>query len=47
MVPPARPFISIFERVPDPRQAKGRRHPLAAVLTIVVLAPINRQNTLR
>ena len=47
MVPPARPFISIFERVPDPRQAKGRRHPLAAVLTIVVLALINQQNTLR
>jgi len=47
MVPLARPFISIFERVPDPRQAKGRRHPLAAVLTIVVLALINQQNTLR
>ena len=47
MVPLARPFISIFEGVPDPRQAKGRPHSLAAVLTIVVLALINQQNTLR
>ncbi len=46
MVPLVRPFISIFESVPDHRQAKGRRHPLVAVLAIVTLALINQQNSI-
>jgi hypothetical protein len=42
-----RPFYLIFEHVPDPRQPRGKRHPLAAVLVVVILALINQQNSLR
>ncbi len=46
MIHSVRPFISIFESVPDHRQAKGRRHSLVAVLAIVTLALINQQNSI-
>jgi len=47
MTPVVRPFIAIFEAVPDFRRAQGKRHPLVAVLAIVTLALINQQNSLR
>ena len=47
MVPLVRPFVTIFESVPDGRRAQGKRHPLVAVLTIVTLALINQQNSVR
>ena len=47
MVSLVRPFVSIFETLPDFRRAQGKRHPLTAVLTIVVLALLNQQNSLR
>jgi predicted transposase YbfD/YdcC len=47
MIPMGRPFYEIFERIPDPRRAQGKRHPLAGVLCVVVLALIDQQNSLR
>ena len=41
-----RPFIAVFSDVPDFRHAKGKRHLLPMVLTLVTLALVNRQNTL-
>jgi predicted transposase YbfD/YdcC len=46
MVPLVRPFRTIFDALPDSRQSKGKRHPLAAVLVAVTLALIHQQNTL-
>lgn len=47
MIDLVRPFCSIFDRVPDPRQSIGNRHPLTGVLMVVTLALINQQNSLR
>jgi predicted transposase YbfD/YdcC len=47
MTPLIRPFYEVFETVPDRRRAKGKRHPLAGVLCVVVLALIDQQNSLR
>jgi predicted transposase YbfD/YdcC len=47
MIPLVRPFYEIFETIPDRRRAKGKRHPLAGVLCVVVLALIDQQNSLR
>jgi len=47
MVSLPRPFISIFENLPDSRRPQGRRYSLQAVLTIVILALIGQQNSLR
>jgi hypothetical protein len=41
-----RPFIAVFSDVPDFRHAKGKRHLLPTVLTLVTLALLNQQNTL-
>jgi len=32
MEPPCRPLLATLHDMPDPRQARGRRHPLAAML---------------
>jgi hypothetical protein len=42
-----RPLSEVFAELPDHRQAKGRRHALATILTVVVLALISQQNSLR
>ncbi len=42
-----RPFSAVFDEVPDWRHAKGRRHSLAVILNLVVVALINQQNSLR
>ncbi len=34
-------LLKAFEKVPDPRSAKGRRHPLTAILTLSVCAMLS------
>lgn len=47
MIRLVRPFSSIFWDVPEFRRAQGKRHSLPSVLTLVTLALINQQNSLR
>lgn len=42
-----RSLYEVFQAIPDPREARGRRHPLSAILTGVVLALVAGQNSLR
>src|SRR5712692_4677285 len=42
----ARSLYSTFIQVADPRSQQGRRHPLAATLTLVVLASLNGAESL-
>src|SRR5919204_1197361 len=34
MIPPPRPLIEVFSDVPDVRKARGKRHPLSAILAL-------------
>jgi len=35
---PCRPLIDVLAEIPDPRQARGKRYPLPAVLTLACVA---------
>jgi predicted transposase YbfD/YdcC len=38
MEPPIRPLVASLHDIPDPRQPRGRRHPLAAILAFMCVA---------
>ena len=38
MEPQCRPLLATLHGIPDPRQARGRRHPLAAILALMCVA---------
>jgi len=38
MKPQCRPLLATLHEIPDPRQARGRRHPLAAILALMCVA---------
>ena len=38
MEPQCRPLRDTLHEIPDPRQARGRRHPLAAILALMCVA---------
>jgi len=40
MVAQCRPLIEVLEEVPDPRRARGKRYPLAAVLALICAATL-------
>ncbi len=35
---PCRPLIEVLAEIPDPRQARGKRYPLTAVLALACVA---------
>ena len=38
MVPQCRPLLAVLAEIPDARQARGKRHPLCAILALVCVA---------
>jgi DDE_Tnp_1-associated len=42
-----RSLLEVLSDLPDPRQAKGKRHSLVAVLSVVLVALLSGQNSLR
>jgi len=44
---PIRPLVEVLAEIPDFRHAKGKRHPLPTVLTVILLGLICQQNSIR
>lgn len=41
-----RPLVAVLAEVPDPRQARGRRHPLPAILALACVAMLGGHDSL-